>query len=124
MRYTVPGYTVEHYRNDGGEDVIGAWFQSLRDRRAAARIIARIERLAVGLFGDCKLLRDGIWEMRIDEGPGYRVYYARVGHRVVLLLCGGDKRTQVTDIRRAIDYWHDWQERTRHEEGTRKPPAR
>ena len=90
MRYTAPGYTVEHYCTDGGEDVIGAWFQALRDRRVAARVNARIERLAVGLFGDCKPLREGVWELRIDEGPGYRVYYARAWHRVVLLRCGGE----------------------------------
>ena len=120
MRYTTPQYAVEHYRNGNGKDVIGAWFQGLRDRRVSARI----ERLAIGLFGDCKPLRESVWEMRIDEGPGYRVYYARAEHRVVLLLCAGDKRTQAADIRRAIDYWHDWQGRTQHEETAREPPAR
>ena len=120
MRYTVPGYTVEHYCNDRGEDVIGAWFQSLRDRRAAARIIARIERLAVGLFGDCKLLRDGIWEMRIDEGPGYRVYYARTGKVIMLLLCGGDKSSQQKDIEHAKRNLKDYQSREIESRKTRK----
>ena len=124
MRYTTPQYAVEHYRNGNGKDVIGAWFQGLRDRRVAARVSARIERLAIGLFGDCKPLRESVWEMRIDEGPGYRVYYARSGRRVILLLWGGDKRTQVNDIQRAADFWHDWQERTDHEKGTREPPTR
>ena len=124
MGYNISEYTVEHYRTVGGDDVIAKWFEGLRDRRAVARISARIERLTVGLFGDCKPLRDGVWEMRIDEGPGYRVYYARSGRRVILLLWGGDKRTQVNDIQRAADFWHDWQERTDHEKGTREPPTR
>lgn len=104
-------FTIEQYQTAGGKDVLETWFATLRDRRAVARIAARIERLAHGLFGDCKALRDGIWELRIDEGPGYRVYYARSGRRVILLLCGGDKRTQATDIQRAVEYWKDWQER-------------
>ncbi len=104
-------FTIEQYQTAGGKDVLETWFATLRDRRAVARIAARIERLGPGLFGDWKALRDGIWELRIDEGPGYRVYYARSGRRVILLLCGEDKRTQATDIQRAVEYWKDWQER-------------
>jgi len=65
-----------------------------------------------GNFGDHKFCRDGVWELRIDVGHGYRVYYAIAGIQVVLLLCGGDKRTQDTDIDRACEYWQDWQRRT------------
>ena len=117
-------FTIEQYQTAEGKDVLAAWFASLRDRRAAARITARIGRLAQGLFGDCKPLRDGVCELRIDEGPGYRVYYAQSGRRTILLLCGGDKPSQAKDIQRAVDYWNDWQERTRHEENPRKPPTR
>lgn len=65
----------------------------------------------MGNFGNHKSCRDGVWELRIDVGPGYRVYYAVAGSQVVLLLCGGDKRTQSADITRACEYWQDWQMR-------------
>jgi putative addiction module killer protein len=84
---------------------------SLRDRQARARIVARLQRLRSGAFGDCRPLRAGVWELRIDHGPGYRVYYARAGERVVLLLAGGDKRTQAVDVELAVNYWIDWQRR-------------
>ena len=82
-------------------------------RRPRRRIAARIARLAAGNFGDCKPLRDGVWELRIDWGPGYRVYYAMSGRVCVLLLWGGDKRKQAADIARAVEYWNDYQRRTR-----------
>lgn len=87
------------------------WIERLRDHRAQARIVTRIGRLAAGQFGDCKPLRGGVWELRIDYGPGYRIYYSRAGYRVILLLAGGDKRHQNSDIERAIRFWHDWQAR-------------
>ena len=82
-----------------------------RNAKAESRIVSRITRLAAGNFGDCRPIRDGVWELRIDWGPGYRVYYAMVGRTCVLLLCGGDKRKQSADINRALDYWHDYQGR-------------
>jgi putative addiction module killer protein len=77
------------------------WLSELRDDRAVARITARIRRLELGNPGDAKPLGPGLWEMRVDYGPGYRIYYVRRGTRVILLLCAGDKRTQRRDIRRA-----------------------
>lgn len=80
----------------------------MRDRRARARIIARLDRLAAGNPGDIKPVGNGISEMRIDHGPGYRVYYLQRGAVLVILLCGGDKRTQTADIakaRRIADHW-------------------
>lgn len=62
-------------------------------------------------FGDCKPVSDGVWELRINWGPGYRVYYAQAGKRLILLLAGGDKRKQQTDIDAAVLRWHDWQHR-------------
>lgn len=100
-------YRVEHYCTPDGADVFGEWLDGLRDTQAIARIRVRIDRLALGLFGDAKALRDGVRELRIDWGPGYRVYYALAGRTVVLLLCGGDKRTQKADIARAVSYWRD-----------------
>jgi putative addiction module killer protein len=78
-----------------------AWLTGLRDSKARTRVQARIDRFVVGLFGDVKFLRDGVWEMRVDYGPGYRVYFSRRRERVVVLLAGGDKRTQRKDIERA-----------------------
>jgi len=77
------------------------WLHRLRDANAAARIVARIRRMEQGNPGDAKSVGGGILEMRIDYGPGYRVYYVRRGLQIVILLCGGDKRTQQQDIERA-----------------------
>jgi putative addiction module killer protein len=74
--------------------------------------VARIDRLSLGNFGDCKALGNGLFELRIDWGPGYRVYYALAGRVFVLLLCGGDKRKQASDIRRALEYLKDYRKRT------------
>jgi len=78
--------------------VYNKWFMSLRDIRAQHRILARIKRLAMGNPGDVKPAREGISEMRIDYGPGYRVYYKDTGKEIIILLCGGDKRNQQADI--------------------------
>ena len=80
--------------------------------QAYVRISRRIMLLERGGFGDCKPLRDGVWELRIDYGAGYRVYYGMTGKEIVLLLCGGDKRTQSRDIEKAIAYFEDYKLRT------------
>lgn len=84
-------------------DVFTDWFAGLRDREARARIVVRIRRLSLGNPGDVKPVGNGVSEMRIDYGPGYRVYFVRRGDTVVVLLCGGDKRNQDRDIARAIE---------------------
>jgi putative addiction module killer protein len=84
------------------------WLLGLRDRTARARIEARIARMALGNPGDVKPIRNGVHEMRIDYGPGYRVYFLQRGQTIVVLLAGGDKRTQDADINRAIEIAHDW----------------
>ncbi|MDZ4140293.1 MAG: type II toxin-antitoxin system RelE/ParE family toxin [Erythrobacter sp.] len=78
--------------------VFSDWLGSLRDRRARARIVTRLDRLADGNFGDRKSFKGGIFELRIDYGPGYRVYFFQRGKELVILLCGGNKRTQDADI--------------------------
>ena len=103
---------VCRYLTGSGRDVFGEWLSGLRDARTRAKIMTRIDRLSAGNFGDCKALRGGLCELRIDWGPGYRVYYALVGKACVLLLCGGDKRKQASDIKRALDYLKDYKERT------------
>ena len=77
------------------------WFRSLRNHIVKGRIVARIERVQLGIFGDAKSIGDGVHELRMDFGPGYRIYFIRQGERIVLLLCGGDKRSQPRDITRA-----------------------
>jgi len=86
------------------------WFEGLRDRHARARIDARIGRLRQGHFGDAKLLSGtgGVRELRVDYGPGYRVYFVQRGVTLTILLCGGDKRTQDRDVKRATEMARDW----------------
>jgi putative addiction module killer protein len=103
---------VRHYVTPLGKDVFDSWLSRLADSRTQAKIAARIDRLAAGNFGDCKSLREGVYELRIDWGPGYRVYYGILGRVYILLLCGGDKRKQSSDIDRAIRYLKDFKERT------------
>ena len=103
---------IRHYVSRTGKDIFDDWLTQLADTRAQAKIAARINRLAAGNFGDCKPLRHGLYELRIDWGPGYRVYYAMVGRELVLLLCGGDKRKQAADIERALGYLKDYKERS------------
>ena len=77
------------------------WLATLRDKQAAARIQIRLDRLALGLFGDVKPVGAGLSELRVDYGPGYRVYFVQRGKVLVIILCGGDKRTQAADIEQA-----------------------
>jgi putative addiction module killer protein len=86
------------------------WLADLRDKRAVARILARLDRLAVGNPGDVKPVGEGISEMRIDYGPGYRVYFLQRGLLLIVLLCGGDKSTQDRDIARAKALAAQWRE--------------
>ena len=89
----------------GGRDVFQEWLDNLRDYRVRVAILRRLDRIAQGNFGDHLYCRDGVWEVRIDVGAGYRVYYGVRGRTVVILLCGGDKRTQSADISKAVSYW-------------------
>nr|WP_277905320.1 type II toxin-antitoxin system RelE/ParE family toxin [Pararhodospirillum photometricum] len=86
------------------------WLTGLKDRQAVARIHARLDRAAGGNLGDVKPVRDGVAEMRIDHGPGYRLYFIRRGRLVIVLLAGGDKSTQDADIDRAIKIAQDWRD--------------
>lgn len=104
-------YEVIFYQNEDGNSPLLSWLSSLRDGRASVFIDRRIRRLMNGNFGDCKSLNHGLYELRIDYGPGYRIYYCREGTRLILLLCGGDKRTQAADIERARDYKKDYERR-------------
>lgn len=88
----------------------GKWLSKLSDRHARARIQVRIDRLAIGNPGDSKSVGDGVSELRIDHGPGYRLYFMRRSPIIVVLLCGGTKKTQQGDIRRAIEIAKNWRD--------------
>ena len=109
MRYNM--FELRTYENVAGKSIFTEWLEQLRDPHARARIDVRLNRLARGLFGDVRVVGEGVTELKIDWGPGYRVYFGRDGARVILLLCGGDKRTQQKDISHAIEYWKDYQTR-------------
>jgi len=102
-----------HYISRSGKDIFNDWLPGPKDARIQAKIAVRIDRLAAGNFGDCKPVGGDIYELRIDWGPGYRIYYAIVARACILLLCGGDKRSQRSDIRRAIAFSMDYEARTR-----------
>ena len=102
-------YQIELYQRQNGTVPFRNWLDSLRDLQAVARIRARLTRIRVGNFGQVRALGGGVSELKIDHGPGYRVYYAMAGKTVVLLLIGGDKSTQKRDIETAKDYWREYQ---------------
>lgn len=91
-----------------GKDLYGEWLDNLPDISARAAIRIRISRVANGNLGDCRCVGRGVWELRIHCGPGYRVYYGEDGPLIILLLCGGDKRTQQKDIRKARRIWAEY----------------
>jgi putative addiction module killer protein len=105
-------YRLEYYVDGKGRKPFRDWIYGLRDRAAFARIIARLDRVELGNFGLGKGLGDGVFELKIDCGPGYRVYYAISGKTIVLLLIGGDKATQAKDIAKAKSYWASHREKT------------
>jgi putative addiction module killer protein len=108
-------HEIRHYLTTEGKDPILEWLKQLRDPIAKVQIVKRINRLEQGNFGDHRFCREGVWELRVDTGAGYRLYYAQARIQTILLLCGGDKRTQDTDIDRAVKFWQDWQRRPNDE---------
>lgn len=105
-------YEIRHVVSAAGVDLFIDWLKHVRDPIAKVQIVKRVNRMEQGNFGDNRFVGDGVWEMRIDVGAGYRIYYARDGEQVMLLLCGGDKRTQDADIKDAKKHWNDWQGRS------------
>ena len=104
---------LQIYSDSAGRVPLVQWLEGLADRQGRAAIKARLLRLQAGNLGDCKPLRAGVQELRIDKGPGYRVYLSRQGPVLVLLLCGSDKADQGRAITKAIEYLNDWKERGR-----------
>lgn len=106
-------FSIRHYLSAEGRNPFLEWFKKLRDPIAKGQLLKRLNRIEGGNFGHHKVCREGVWELKIKHGPGYRVYYALENNVVVLLLFGGDKHSQDTDIERAIGYWKDWKRRSK-----------
>jgi putative addiction module killer protein len=102
---------VVFYQTSDGAIPCQDWLEDLPDHRTQARIQKRLIRLQTGNPGDYKSVGAGVYELRIDFGPGFRIYFAFAGKQLVLLLCGGNKSTQATDIESAHEYWQDYQKR-------------
>lgn len=109
MNDIISTWEIELYTDEKGKVPFDEWLFSL-DTSAQLRVTARIDRMRDGNFGDSKTLQDGISELRLHFGAGYRVYYGKIGRRVVLLLCGGDKGSQQKDIKKALKYWEDYKQ--------------
>jgi putative addiction module killer protein len=99
---------IRKYRRADGVVPFDRWLATLRDARAKARVLVQLDRLRIGLPGNWKAVGAGVFELRIREGKGYRVYFAREGATVVVLLCAGDKSTQSGDIEQAKSYWREY----------------
>ena len=97
------------YETRSGKLPFWDWLMGLKDVKGRSIIQARIERIRLGNFGDCRTVGDGVQELRIKFGPGYRIYFGRDGQRLVILLCGGDKSRQQKDIGVAKALWKEYQ---------------
>jgi len=100
-----------YYQQENGHNPFTEWLSTLRDKMAKARIASRLRQVELGNFGDSKPVGEGVTELRIDVGAGYRVYCGRHGRCMVILLCGGDKDSQSKDIARAKVLWAEWKRR-------------
>jgi len=96
------------FRTKDGQVPFEQWLDDLNDKKAVARVLARLARVRQGNLGDWKPVGEGVAELRVDYGPGYRVYLGQKGQTLVVLLCGGDKRTQDRDIRLAKQFWQEY----------------
>jgi putative addiction module killer protein len=105
-------YTIKIYRTETGERPFSKWLHDLSDRKIKSIILVRLERLKMGNFGIAEPVGGGVYELKFYIGPGYRVYFAKVGFDIVLMCCAGDKKTQPKDINKAKKYYVDYQRRT------------
>ena len=102
---------IEFYLTPSGRNPFDDWFESLREMHARSKILTRLTRLKLGNFGDCKSLGDEVAELRIHYVPGIRIYFSKIGNKVILLLCGGDKGSQSRNIDKAKEYLKEYQSR-------------
>ncbi len=103
-------FEVRHYLNKKGKSPFVDWLENLKDRQARAKVKVKIDRLRLGNFGDCRSVGNGVSELKIDFGPGYRIYFRKDGDNLVILLLGGDKKSQTKDIQNAKKYWTQYKE--------------
>jgi putative addiction module killer protein len=101
---------LQIYRVPNSSSPFAEWLESIQDKRTQSRIQARLDRLETGNFGDCHPVGEGVFELRLHFGAGYRIYFGEVDNTIVLLLCAGDKSSQTRDIERAKDYWLQYKE--------------
>lgn len=99
---------IEEYLDENGKSPFREWILSVKDIKTRARIRMRVNRLRLGNFGDCRFLGNGVYELKIDLGPGYRIYLGRESDVIHILLCGGDKKNQPKDIIKAKKLWQDY----------------
>ena len=99
------------YESSEGRAPYSQWLNDLRDIQAAAKIEVRVRRIRLGNLGHWEPVGEGVGELKIDYGPGYRIYFGRTGATIIVLLCGGDKKTQRKDIVIAKEFWQDFKER-------------
>ena len=109
MRQTQPR-ELKFYRMPNGRMPFTEWYDTIRDQSVRNRIQKRLDRLEDGNFGDSKSVGEGVFELRFQFGAGYRIYFAEVENTIVLLLCAGDKSSQIRDIERAKEYWSQYKE--------------
>ena len=114
MMQTYP-YEIDYYVADTGKKPFKDWLEGLKDLSGRAKIRVRLDRARLGNLGDNRSVGEGVLELRIDYGPGYRVYFAIDGNRLILLLLGGDKSSQERDVAKAKVYWRDHQRRSFHD---------
>ena len=100
--------TLEYYVNESGISPFIEWLESLGDARTRHRIKERLDRVALGNFGDRSPIAEGVAELKCHFGSGYRIYYGEVDTKIILLLCGGNKSSQKRDIKKALKYWQDF----------------
>lgn len=103
--------TILTYVKEDGSAPFNDWFEALRDRKARAIIRTRINRIRLGNLGDCKSVGEGVSELRLKLGAGYRIYFGQFGDTIIILLSGGDKSSQNKDIKQAKTYWQDYKRR-------------
>jgi putative addiction module killer protein len=100
---------IKEYQTNEGKTPFSEWINSLQDLNLRVKIEKRLDRVALGNLGDYRSLGEGVYELKIDFGPGYRIYFGQIGLQIILLLCGGDKSSQKQDILKAKEYWKDYE---------------
>ncbi len=100
---------IKNYQTLDGKTPFEEWLDNLRDMRAIDKIEKRLKRVQAGNLGDYRSVGEGVFEFRINYGPGYRIYFGQIGTIIVLIICGGDKSTQQQDIQTAKEYWRDYE---------------